>query len=100
MELTDNEPQMTHFTRGFVSVLVMAEGLKRAAAKGEITGESLKDALETLRDFDPMGLAPTISYYPDDHRPNMAVFLYTIKEGKLTFVKEQILERRADWLGH
>jgi len=100
MELTDNQPQMTHFTRGFVSVLVMAEGLKRAAAKGGITGESLKNALETLRDFDPMGLAPAISYFPDDHRPNMAVFLYTIKDGKLTFVKEQILERRADWLGH
>lgn len=100
MEITNNEPQMTHFTRGFVSVLVMAEGLKRTADKGAVTGESLKNALETLRDYDPMGLAPAISYFPDDHRPNMAVFLYTIKDGKLTFVKEQILERRADWLGH
>ncbi|BCS89641.1 ABC transporter substrate-binding protein [Pseudodesulfovibrio sediminis] len=100
MEITNNEPQMTHFTRGFVSILVMAEGLKRAGANGPITGEAVKTALETLRDFDPMGLAPLISYFPDDHRPNMAVFLYTIKDGKLTFVKEQILERRADWLGH
>ena len=100
MEITDNKPQMTHYTRGFVSVLVMAEGLKRAAANGPITGESLKTSLETLRDFDPMGLAPLISYFPDDHRPNMAVFLYVIKDGKLTFVKEEILERRADWLGH
>ncbi len=100
MEITNNEPQMTHFTRGFVSVLVMAEGLKRAAANGPISGEALKTSLETLRDFDPMGLAPLISYFPDDHRPNMGVFLYTVKDGKLTFVKEQILERRADWLGH
>ncbi|BDQ37491.1 branched-chain amino acid ABC transporter substrate-binding protein [Pseudodesulfovibrio nedwellii] len=100
MEITDNKPQMTHYTRGFVSVLVMAEGLKRANANGPVTGESLKTALETLRDFDPMGLAPLISYFPDDHRPNMAVFLYVIKDGKLTFVKEEILNRRADWLGH
>ncbi|MCJ2165939.1 MULTISPECIES: ABC transporter substrate-binding protein [unclassified Pseudodesulfovibrio] len=100
MEVTDNVPQMTHYTRGFVSVLVMAEGMKRALANGPLTGESLKTSLETLRDFDPMGLAPLISYFPDDHRPNMAVFLYIIKDGKLTFVKEQILERRADWLGH
>jgi branched-chain amino acid transport system substrate-binding protein len=100
MEITGNQPQMTHYTRGFVSVLVMAEGMKRALANGELTGESLKTALETLRDFDPMGLAPLISYFPDDHRPNMAVFLYTVKDGKLTFVKEQILERREDWLGH
>ncbi|WP_272699248.1 ABC transporter substrate-binding protein [Desulfovibrio sp. Fe33] len=100
MEITANQPQMTHYTRGFVSVLVMAEGMKRALANGELTGESLKNALETLRDFDPMGLAPLISYFPDDHRPNMAVFLYTVKDGKLAFVKEQILERREDWLGH
>lgn len=99
-ELTNGEPQMTHYTRGFASVLVMVEGMKRAAANGEITGESIKTSLETLRDFDPMGLTPLISYFPDDHRPNMAVFIYTIKDGKLTFVKEEILERRADWLGH
>jgi branched-chain amino acid transport system substrate-binding protein len=99
-ELTNGEPQMTHYTRGFVSILVMTEGMIRAAANGPITGESLKTSLETLRDFDPMGLAPLISYFPDDHRPNMAVFLYTIKDGKLTFVKREILDRRGDWLGH
>lgn len=98
--ITNNEVQMSHFTRGFVSVLVMAEGMKRAAANGPVTGEAIKTALETMRDFDPMGLAPAISYFPDDHRPNMAVFLYEIKDGKMTFVKEENLERRADWLGH
>jgi branched-chain amino acid transport system substrate-binding protein len=99
-KLTDGKPQMTHFTRGFVSVLTMAEGMKRAAANGPITGETIKTSMETLRDFDPMGLAPLISFFPDDHRPNTAVFLYTFKDGKLTFVKEEILERRAEWLGH
>jgi branched-chain amino acid transport system substrate-binding protein len=98
--LTDNKPQMSHFTRGFVSVLTMAEAMKRAAANGPITGETIKIATETLLDFDPMGLAPLISFFPDDHRPNMAVFIYTFKDGKLTFVKQEILERRADWLGH
>ncbi|WP_319469309.1 ABC transporter substrate-binding protein [uncultured Pseudodesulfovibrio sp.] len=99
-QITGGKPQMTHYMRGFVSVLVMAEGMKRAQANGPITGETIKTSLETLRDFDPMGLAPLISYFPDDHRPNMAVFIYTIKDGKLTFVKEEILDRRADWLGH
>ena len=99
-KITGGKPQMTHFTRGFVSILVMAEGMKRAAANGPVTGEAIKTSLETLIDYDPMGLAPLISYFPDDHRPNMAVFLYTIKDGKLTFVAEQILDRRGDWLGH
>ena len=99
-KLTNGEAQMTHFVRGFASILVMAEGMKRATANGELTGEAIKTSLETLRDFDTMGLTPLISYFPDDHRPNMAVFIYTVKDGKLTFVKEEILERRADWLGH
>ncbi len=99
-KLTNGEPQMTHYVRGFASVLVMAEGMKRAAANGDVTGEAIKTSLETLRNFDTMGLTPLISYFPDDHRPNMAVFIYTEKEGKLTFVKEEILDRRAEWLGH
>ncbi|MDD4952740.1 MAG: ABC transporter substrate-binding protein, partial [Desulfovibrionaceae bacterium] len=97
--LTDNKPQMTHFTRGFVSMLVMAEGLKMAAAAGDLSGPGIKAALETVRDFDPMGLAPAISYFPDDHRPNMAVFLYQVKDGKLSFVFSENLERRKEWLG-
>ena len=79
-KLTNNVPQMTHCTRGFVSILVMAEGMKRAAANGPVTGETIKTSLETLRGFNPMGLSPLISYFPDDHRPNMAVFIYVIKE--------------------
>lgn len=98
-ELTKGEHQMTHYMRGFASMLVLAEGIRLAAEKGDVTGESIKTALETLRDFDPMGLTPPISYYPDDHRPNMAVFLYKVEDGKLVFAAEQTLERKAEWLG-
>lgn len=98
-QYTNNEPQMTHFMRGFTSMLVMAEGLKLADAEGELTGESLKAALETLRDYDPMGLTPKITITADDHRPNMGIFLYQVQDGKLNFVEEVNLERRADWLG-
>jgi branched-chain amino acid transport system substrate-binding protein len=92
---TGGKPQMTHYIRGFASMLVMAEGVKRAAAAGEITGPAIKAALETLRDYDPMGLTPAISFFPNDHRPNMAVFLYKIEGGRLT----PTLERKAEWLG-
>jgi branched-chain amino acid transport system substrate-binding protein len=100
LELTKNEPQMTHYVRGFVSAMVMCEGMKMAAAKGEVTGESIKEALETMRDFDPQGLAPAISYFPEDHRPNMSVNINTFKDGKLEFVKTETLERKQEWLGH
>lgn len=96
---TGGKPQMTHYIRGFASMLVMAEGIKKAAAAGEITGPAIKTALETLRDYDPMGLTPAISFFPNDHRPNMAVFLYKIEGGKLTPAGTETLERKAEWLG-
>ena len=99
-KLTDGEHRMTHYVRGFVSAMVMCEGMKMAKAAGEVTGESIKAALETMRDFDPMGLAPAISYFPDDHRPNLSVNVCTFKDGKLEFVKTTILERKKEWLGH
>lgn len=98
-KLTNNEHQMTHFIRGFASMLAMAEGMKRAAAKGPLTGESIKAAMETLRDFDPMGLTPPLTFLPNDHRPNMAAVLFKVQGGKLVKLATSTLERRADWLG-
>jgi len=98
-KITKGEPQMTHYVRGFVSAMVMCEGMKMAKAAGEVTGESIKAALETMRDFDPMGLAPAVSYFPDDHRPNLSVNICTFKDGKLEFVKTTVLERKKEWLG-
>ena len=98
-KLTKDQPQMTHYVRGFVSAMVMCEGMKMAKAAGEVTGESIKAALETMRDFDPMGLAPAVSYFSDDHRPNLSVNICTFKDGKLEFVKTTVLERKKEWLG-
>jgi len=98
--ITGNTPQMTHYLRGFVSALVMCEGMKMAAAQGEVTGESLKNALESMRDYDPMGLAPAVSFFENDHRPNMAVNICTFRDGKLEFVKTETLERKMEWLGN
>ncbi len=99
MEMSKNQPQMTHYVRGFVSMLAMGEGLRLAAAKGPLTGPSIKAALEGMTNYDPMGLAPAISFLPTDHRPSMAVFLYKISGGKLTFVAQESLDRKAEWLG-
>jgi len=98
-KLTKDQPQMTHYVRGFVSAMVMCEGMKMAKTKGEVTGESIKAALETMRDFDPMGLAPAVSYFADDHRPNLSVNICTFKDGKLEFVKTTVLDRKKEWLG-
>jgi branched-chain amino acid transport system substrate-binding protein len=98
-EVTKNEPQMTHYIRGFISSLVLAEGIRIAAGKGEVTGPAIKAALETLKDYDPMGLGAPVTFLPTDHRPNMAVFLCKVQGGKLTYVAKETLERKAEWLG-
>ena len=99
MAVAKDQPQMTHYVRGFVSMLVMGEGLRLAAAKGPLTGPSIKAALESMTDYDPLGLAPKVTFLPTDHRPSMAVFLYKISGGKLTFVAQESLDRKAEWLG-
>lgn len=98
--LTKDKPQMTHYVRGFVSALVMCEGMKMAQAAGDVTGESIKNALETMRDYDPMGLAPAVSFFADDHRPTMAVNICTFRDGQIQFVETVELERKKEWLGH
>ncbi|BBD07433.1 ABC transporter substrate-binding protein [Desulfovibrio ferrophilus] len=99
-ERTGGQAVMSHYLRGFASTLVMAEAIKIADAAGNLNGKGIKEAAETLRDFDPMGLTPAISYFADDHRPNMSVNIYTIEGGKLVKTASPTLERKAEWLGH
>ncbi len=100
MEITKNKPQVTHYIRGYVSMMVLTEALKRADKKGKITGESVKAALETLKDFDTGGLTPAkITFTPTDHRPHMTVNILAFEKGKLTFKKSIQLPRKAEWLG-
>ena len=101
-EVTKGQPQVTHYIRGWVAMMVLTEALKRAdkATGGKITGESVKDALETFRDFDTAGLTPAkITFTPTDHRPFMAVNITEFQEGKLVEIKTMELPRKAEWLG-
>ncbi len=98
-EITEGDPKMIHYVRGFASMYVMGEAIRMAAAQGEVTGPAIKDALESMRDFDPLGLTPPISFFPDDHRPNMAVTLYRIEGDSFVPIGVETLERKAEWLG-
>ena len=102
MEVTKGQPQVTHYIRGWVSMMVLTEALKRAdkATGGKITGESVKNALETFKDFDTGGLTPAkITFTPTDHRPFMAVNIMEFHNGKLVLKKTMVLPRKAEWLG-
>lgn len=99
-ELTKNQPQVNSYIRGYFSMVVLVEALKRADKKGPITAESVKDALETLKDFDTGGLAvDKITFTSTDHRPHMTTGIYEFQGGKLVYKTKITLPRKAEWLG-
>jgi len=97
-----NHPNDTHdalYVRGWSSVQVWAEALRRADKAGQLTGEGVKKAAETLKDFDLGGLTNPVSYTPTDHRPMTKTPIYQIKGGKLVKIAEFDMPRKPEWLG-
>jgi branched-chain amino acid transport system substrate-binding protein len=97
-----NHPSDTHdtnYVRGWSYAMVWAEGLRRADKAGKLTGEGIKAAIETLKDFDLGGLAAPVTYTSQDHRSSTAVDLYQVQGGKLVRLKEVDQPRKTEWLG-
>ena len=98
-EVTRGVPKPTHYVRGWVSMMVLCEGLRIAEARGELTGLGIKNALDTLKDFNTQGLTAPITITADDHRPNMVVRVYEFAGEKMCHLETVTLQRRAEWLG-
>jgi branched-chain amino acid transport system substrate-binding protein len=97
-----NHPNDTHdamYVRGWSYVVVWSEALRRADKAGKLTGEGVRAAAETLKDFDLGGLTNPVTYTPTDHRPSTRTPIYQIQGGKLVKVAEYDMPRRPDWLG-
>jgi branched-chain amino acid transport system substrate-binding protein len=100
MQITNNQPQVTHYIRGYVSMMVLTEALKIADKKGQLNGPGVKEALESLKNFDTGGLAADkITFSATDHRPFMKVNITEFQKGKLVLKKTMELPRKAEWLG-
>jgi len=93
-------PPVTHYIRGYVSMMVLTEALKIADKKGQLNGPGVKEALETLKDFDTGGLTPAkITFTPTDHRPFMTVNIMEFQKGKMVLKQSVELPRKKEWLG-
>ena len=93
-------PPITHYIRGYISMMVLTEALKIADKKGQLNGPGVKAALETLKDFDTGGLTPAkITFAPTDHRPFMSVNIMEMQGGRLVLKKTIELPRKKEWLG-
>ena len=85
------------YMRGWLWVIVAVEGIKRAGDAP--TGESVKRALESLKEFDTWGLTPPFTYTSEDHRPTIRARLVMIKGGKVVPMREVSVERDMKWIG-
>lgn len=72
-----------HFVQGWWTMAVLVEGIERAVKAGkEPTGENIKAALESLKDFATGGVTQPITFTPSDHRGSKSLKLYQVKGGK------------------
>jgi len=97
-----NHPGDTHdamYVRGWASATVWVEALKRADKAGKLTGEGVRAALETFKDFDLGGLTSPVTWTATDHRPSTTTAVFIIKGGKLEKVKDYTFPRKPEWLG-
>ena len=82
--------------RGWATTLTISEALKRADKAGQLNGEGIKKAFETLNNFDLGGLACNVTYTAKDHRACTATPIYQIKNGTLVKVKDYELPRKPE----
>ncbi len=62
------------YAMGVAASSVYLEGMKRAGK--DLTPESFKNGLETLKDFDTGGIVPPVTYSPTSHAPTPFARLY------------------------
>jgi ABC-type branched-subunit amino acid transport system substrate-binding protein len=65
------ESRSSHYCRGFTEMLVVAEALDRAIEKvgyENLNGDAVQQAMETIRDYDPMSMGIGYTWTPTDHQ--------------------------------
>jgi len=78
------EDQGVHYVQGWYTMAVMAEAIKAAAENGEVTGDTVKSALEELPTFDTGGISAPIDFSAESHAGMPGSKIYEVKDGTWT----------------
>ncbi len=76
------EDKNQKYVAGWATGKIFVEGIRRAAEKGPVNGESIKAAMETMKDYDLNGLGPSVTFTAQSHRGTAKARLGTVKDGK------------------
>jgi branched-chain amino acid transport system substrate-binding protein len=71
-----------HYVQGWYTMAVMAAGLEAAAEEGEVTGESLKAALEEMETFETGDVSGPIDFSSDSHSGMTSSRLFQVEGGQ------------------
>lgn len=83
--------QATGYMQGFLSAMVMVEAAKRVVANGEeLNGDTLKAAMNTIKDFDTGGIMGLPISMPGNSIPVGRVYEYSAAEQKMLPVSDWI----------
>jgi len=75
---------------GWVAAPVVCEAVRRAIENvgyENVDGAAIKEALDSIKDFDVYGLA-TVTYEPGDHRGVTKVGIHQVRDGKMVRVTD------------
>ncbi len=92
-----------HYMRAVCGAFLMRDAMKMVDDGGqEMTGENIKNAMETMTDYVPAdleGVCLPSTWTPEDHRASNQVLVYQSKGGEFEHVYTATIERKPEWLG-
>jgi len=89
----DVKNRPSHYCRGFAELLVVAKGLETAVENvgyENMTGDVVRQALETIKDYDPMDMGMGYTWTPTDHQGLHGCKWYQ-------WTKDGVLTPMTDW---
>ena len=93
---TSAEGLTNAYTQGWWTFAVFAEAMRSVlAAGGELTGPSIKAALESFTDFDMQGVTVPLTLTPTDHRGAKGVRIFRVEDGQWVPFTDFIQAREA-----
>lgn len=69
-----------HYVQGWYTMALMAQGIKRAADDGPVTGETIRQALEKMGPFDTDGISAPMDFTATSHAGMRKSRLYVVRD--------------------